>query len=1052
MTKRRHITYPLGTPALCGRLCALPAAAALLLAASSCQRAEQPQEGPSTVQFSVSESVQDFRTKGRPVSNPSGGALLLRSADGRTLSLVMSDEPASSGPATRAPGIYGSAASATQLDGVSIAAWGYSLTSSAGEDGTGWSVDAGMPSGGKPVRASKNGTVWKPASDIFFNSGKLAASYRSRWYALAPWEAYYGTTGSDGAVSGLVLADASLPAPQYTVPASVAQQWDLLAAVSATRGINEKEEIGLTFSHVLAGVRFKRAKDLPIQGITLSGVYDQATLRMVRLPADGDLSTFTDVDGADAAGTDLWDARARVTPARTYTLDTASDGSWHNGNPADRSQETQFDYIDTLQTLMMIPQLTPAGAKITVTVDGTAFEGDISGHRWLPGRLVTYRIDEGGELYVLEPSTDVLSVSYSGGLKDLGVKSYKMTPSGGSIEYSGVDWKLQMKKSGAWTDVHSVADILDESGNPWINSMPLGGVHSDLQGETQAKTERSYGLDVRALACEISPNEHTRRLRGFPPVGTKDAPVDLSLLSMPEGAETALKTRTAIARSTANCYVVDRPGWYKIPMVYGNAIKDGADNPSAYKYTEYYTSGLTQEQQFKTDHTIDGVINQPWVSEKYTVDYARLLWQDIPGLVSEIEATGSGKGERYITFYVDPATIHQGNAVIAAYTSEGLESGDTGPVVAWSWHIWVTDAPFSAVWTKVVREDNGSYTQPGGYQGVYGLMRQDIGSVDGIERRDWDRERSGEFRLVQVEGGVEVGVPREVKLLQKGATTADYDDRDWSYGKYAMSYQWGRKDPYMRNQNDGRKVAPLEFAYFTNKGSGSRMYAYDGRICDYWSASGGRWVTSGTVLYYQLIKDPLLLSNTPDVTGFLLADRHNWDNSDDLGLYGNTVPYSSVYYRRFIPVKTVYDPSPLGWCVPPPGMVRGVQAELWDLRLVASDVSIAHLKLANAKDEIDFYPYYSTGVGAGTPQPRWCCSLIVASTGRWINAVHMSVSTSEAYTPGPDNGVFSLATASSGNDYGRNDNHPFNQYAVRPCLEKSPSLNEGYINDNTEWF
>ena len=31
-----------------------------------------------------------------------------------------------------------------------------------------------------------------------------------------------------------------------------------------------------------------------------------------------------------------------------------------------------------------------------------------------------------------------------------------------------------------------------------------------------------------------------------------------------------------ITRSTANCYVVSKPGFYKIPMVYGNAIKNGA--------------------------------------------------------------------------------------------------------------------------------------------------------------------------------------------------------------------------------------------------------------------------------------------------------------------------------------------------------------------------------------------------------------------------------------------------------------------------------------------
>jgi hypothetical protein len=35
-------------------------------------------------------------------------------------------------------------------------------------------------------------------------------------------------------------------------------------------------------------------------------------------------------------------------------------------------------------------------------------------------------------------------------------------------------------------------------------------------------------------------------------------------------------------QSTANCYVVHQRGLYKFPLVYGNAIKNGEDNQSAY--------------------------------------------------------------------------------------------------------------------------------------------------------------------------------------------------------------------------------------------------------------------------------------------------------------------------------------------------------------------------------------------------------------------------------------------------------------------------------------
>ncbi len=36
------------------------------------------------------------------------------------------------------------------------------------------------------------------------------------------------------------------------------------------------------------------------------------------------------------------------------------------------------------------------------------------------------------------------------------------------------------------------------------------------------------------------------------------------------------------AMNTANCYIINAPGRYSLPLVYGNAIKNGATNSSAY--------------------------------------------------------------------------------------------------------------------------------------------------------------------------------------------------------------------------------------------------------------------------------------------------------------------------------------------------------------------------------------------------------------------------------------------------------------------------------------
>ena len=56
---------------------------------------------------------------------------------------------------------------------------------------------------------------------------------------------------------------------------------------------------------------------------------------------------------------------------------------------------------------------------------------------------------------------------------------------------------------------------------------------------------------------------------------TKQAPTDLSMVDCAGNAR-------ANGMSTANCYMVHKAGKYKLPLVYGNAIKAGATNAAAY--------------------------------------------------------------------------------------------------------------------------------------------------------------------------------------------------------------------------------------------------------------------------------------------------------------------------------------------------------------------------------------------------------------------------------------------------------------------------------------
>lgn len=157
---------------------------------------------------------------------------------------------------------------------------------------------------------------------------------------------------------------------------------------------------------------------------------------------------------------------------------------------------------------------------------------------------------------------------------------------------------------------------------------------------------------------------------------SEDAAIDLSMV------DNAGNER--LSMTTANCYMVHDAGDYKIPLVYGNAIKNGTDNTIAYNPGE--TTSYTYCSNF-VNH--DGIaINAPWITKStsgsgvnkgmgVTVNGAELLWQDASGLISAVGIHGD-----YLTFTVPAvASSKAGNALIAA------KSGST---IVWSWHIWVT--------------------------------------------------------------------------------------------------------------------------------------------------------------------------------------------------------------------------------------------------------------------------------------------------------------------------------------------------------------------------
>lgn len=185
-------------------------------------------------------------------------------------------------------------------------------------------------------------------------------------------------------------------------------------------------------------------------------------------------------------------------------------------------------------------------------------------------------------------------------------------------------------------------------------------------------------------------------------------------LSMLDCAGTARASRW-----TANSYMVHTAGDYCLPLVYGNAIKNGNTNAAAYTGVSHERATLTYPNH------ADKAITDPWIKNNknesgnnITVASAELKWQDAQGLITAVGIYGD-----YLTLTVGKdATTQEGNAVIAAKDANGT--------IVWSWHIWVTKQTFAAtaLTTITTTDDTSTGTQGTDWQ-IYKVAPTNLGWV-----------------------------------------------------------------------------------------------------------------------------------------------------------------------------------------------------------------------------------------------------------------------------------------------------------------------------------
>lgn len=477
-------------------------------------------------------------------------------------------------------------------------------------------------------------------------------------------------------------------------------------------------ECRLMFYHALTAIRFKVGQNLSWNK-TINKV------EIINAQSKGRYTLATDANCADAAWSNL------NTPA-TFTLDGINISTSQVANTILTGKEGD-NY-----TFYMLPQ-SLAGVSVRISfTDGTSVDANLKGE-WKPGTTVTYSMSNKNSSWEYHLDvTDPAVVGYTGTMaKNYKIKSYRVDPATGTQQ--PVAWKVV-----GYAPVDDDHFSMDKKPD-WLQSMDMmngEGNTVDISGNATLKS------DVVDFAAQRNAS-----MQNATSLGTSTEPYNLSN-----------STGAAAVENTANSYVVSAPGYYRIPLVYGNAIKGGTANTSAYKASINKSYCLLN---FKDHADID--IDDPWITKTNSGAYvptgAKLVWADEKGLVTNLKVTGTGT-DAFVNFEVPQANIMNGNAVISVVM---------GTDVLWSWHLWF--APKEVLETIACTNNKNK---------VYRFTKETLGwKFTKWNGTTYDQPRKIRVKVEQIVGNNGV--------KQFGIFTITQNNGNEREG-YAPFYQWGRKD------------------------------------------------------------------------------------------------------------------------------------------------------------------------------------------------------------------------------------------------------------------
>ena len=692
--------------------------------------------------------------------------------------------------------------------------------SSTGIRGTSATSILSTPEWFKAQKTKKNGELYSPIRWAF-------SQPYARFFAVHPAKENY----SKMTINDMAAADIA-PSVDFEVEPNVRDQKDFMTACTgdvhyATRGVHPTTN--LDFRHALTGIRFAVG-----QNLSWNKTIDKVEIRNAVMKSKYTLSKELNGTGA------TWHVQS-TDPRGTAKLDGLSISTSKSPNT------TIMGNAGDNFTFYMIPQVLTGNnvhAYIHCT-DNTVIDVVLKGE-WKAETTRTYKLSQTNSNwnYVLTATDPSRAANYD----ETTSQAYTITS---YRENSGTRQAVPWKVIGYDADNNGTFTMAEKPA--WLTALSSesgsGGTSAEAGTATLTK-------DVKDLL-----KERNDGLKNAPAVGSASAPYDLSIHDH-NGATTA--------RNTANSYVISAPGYYRIPLVYGNAIKNGATNSSSYISSApptMYGSADMILHNFK-DHDNQN-ITDPWIEKtnggaNAGVNGAKIVWADEANLVhlsaSPIKQDG---GNAYLDFEVKQTDIKSGNAVVAV---------TKGGTVVWSWHLWF--APKDALdKIEVTNHQNVKYY----------FTKEALG----WKPIQWSGSTYSSARTVKVKVEQTVannGTKQEAVInitqnpgrVKQGATTL---------------YQFGRKDAFPGV--DASKLATN--SHFTEN-AGDNMSIMNGiQHPDFYYIGGSNW--NSNYGYYNLWS----ADNT--VTG-------DWN-------VGNDNPV----------VKTVYDPSPVGFKMPANNAFTGFTAD-----------------------------------------------------------------------------------------------------------------------------